>query len=365
MEQAEKPEGKNRTGFTTGTSATAASIACILSIINQKKIETVDVLLPKKSRIKININSCKFEKNNARCSVIKDGGDDPDVTHGAEIIVDLELTPKTNSIEIDGGDGVGRVTKPGIGLEIGQAAINPTPRKMIIENLTEVGKEILEKNGVRVVISVPKGKELGPKTDNPRIGIVDGISILGTSGIVIPYSTASFAAAIRQQLDVVLSMGDSTVALTTGGRSEDFARKIFDLPDHSFVQFGDFSGYTISQCAKKGMNKAHVCGFIGKFAKMATGVKQTHVKGSKVDMNFLSELAKQCNADKDIIEKIKNANTARNVQEIILENNIDGFFDLICSEVHKQMRSHSENKIPIEIILFNFDGSVLARYPKQ
>ena len=365
MEQAEKPEGKNRTGFTTGTSATAASIACILSIINQKKIETVDVLLPKKSRIKININSCKFEKNNARCSVIKDGGDDPDVTHGAEIIVDLELTPKTNSIEIDGGDGVGRVTKPGIGLDIGQAAINPTPRKMIIENLTEVGKEVLEKNGVRVVISVPKGKELGPKTDNPRIGIVDGISILGTSGIVIPYSTASFAAAIRQQLDVVLSMGDSTVALTTGGRSEDFARKIFDLPDHSFVQFGDFSGYTISQCAKKGMNKAHVCGFIGKFAKMATGVKQTHVKGSKVDMNFLSELAKQCNADKDIIEKIKNANTARNVQEIILENNIDGFFDLICSEVHKQMRSHSENKIPIEIILFNFDGSVLARYPKQ
>ena len=365
MEQAEKPEGKNRTGFTTGTSATAASMACILSIINQKKIETVDVLLPKKSRIKININSCEFEKNNARCSVIKDGGDDPDVTHGAEIIVDLELTPKTNSIEIDGGDGVGRVTKPGIGLEIGQAAINPTPRKMIIENLTEVGKGVLEKNGVRIVISVPKGKELGPKTDNPRIGIVGGISILGTSGIVIPYSTASFAAAIRQQLDVTLSMGDSAVVLTTGGRSEDFARKIFDLPDHSFVQFGDFSGYTISQCAKKGMNESHVCGFIGKFAKMATGVKQTHVKGSKVDMNFLSELAKQCNADKDIIEKIKNANTARNVQEIILENNIDGFFDLICSEVHKQMKSHSENKIPIEIILFNFDGSVLARYPKQ
>ena len=236
---------------------------------------------------------------------------------------------------------------------------------MIIENLTEVGKEILEKNGIKVMISVPKGRELGPKTDNPRIGIVDGISILGTSGIVMPYSTASFAAAIRQQLDVVLSMGDDTVVLTTGGRSEDFARKIFDLPDHSFVQFGDFSGYTISQCAKKGMSKAHVGGFIGKFAKMATGVKQTHVKGSKVDMDFLSELAKKCDADEDVIQKIKNANTARNVQEIILEHNVVGFFDLICSEVYKQMRSHSENKIPIEIILFNFDGNVLARYPKQ
>jgi len=360
-----QPTGKLRTGFTTGTSATAASIAGILSILNQEKIKSVDVLLPKKDKIKININSCEFGKNHARCSVIKDGGDDPDVTHDAEIVVDLELTSNQNSIEIDGGEGVGRVTKPGIGLEIGQAAINPTPRKMIIENLTEVGKEILEKNGIKILISVPKGKELGPKTDNPRIGIVDGISILGTSGIVMPYSTASFAAAIRQQLDVVLSMGDDIVVLTTGGRSEDFARKIFELPDHSFVQFGDFSGYTISQCAKKGMSKAHVGGFIGKFAKMATGVKQTHVKGSKVDMDFLSELAKKCDADEDVIQKIKNANTARNVQEIILENNINGFFDLICSEVYKQMSDHSENKIPIEIILFNFDGNVLARYPKQ
>ena len=365
MDLPEKPVGKLRTGFTTGTSATAASVAAILSIINQKKTKSVDVLLPKKSRIKININNCEFEKNKARCSVIKDAGDDPDVTHGAEIVVDLELTSKPNSIEIDGGEGVGRVTKPGIGLEIGQAAINPTPQKMITENLTEVGKEVLEKNGIRVIISVPKGKELGPKTDNPRIGIVNGISILGTSGIVMPYSTASFAAAIRQQLDVVLSMGDNTVVLTTGGRSEDFARNIFNFPEHSFIQFGDFSGYAISQCAKKGISKAHVGGFIGKFAKMATGVKQTHVKGSKVDMVFLSELAKKCDADEDVIQKIKNANTARNVQEIILENNIDGFFDLICSEVYKQMRDHSENKIPIEIILFNFDGNVLARYPKQ
>ncbi|MCH2406902.1 MAG: cobalt-precorrin-5B (C(1))-methyltransferase, partial [Candidatus Nitrosopelagicus sp.] len=153
MDPPEKPKGNLRTGFTTGTSAAAASIACILSIINQKKTELVDVLLPKKSRITININSCEFEKNKAHCSVIKDAGDDPDVTHGAEIVVDLELTPNPNSIEIDGGEGVGRVTKPGIGLDIGQAAINPTPRKMIIENLTEVGKEILEKNGIKVIIS--------------------------------------------------------------------------------------------------------------------------------------------------------------------------------------------------------------------
>jgi cobalt-precorrin-5B (C1)-methyltransferase len=361
----EKPQGKLRTGFTTGTSATAASMAAILSIIDQKKIEFVDVLLPKKDKIKICINSCEFDKNKARCSVIKDGGDDPDVTHGAEIVIDLELTSKPNSIEIDGGEGVGRVTKPGIGLDIGQAAINPTPRKMITENLMRVGKKILEKNGMNVVISVPKGKELGPKTDNPRIGIVDGISILGTSGIVVPYSTASFAAAIRQQIDVVVSMGDDTVVLTTGGRSEDYARKTLELPEHSFIQMGDFAGYTISQCAKKNVKKAYVGGFIGKFAKMATGVKQTHVKGSKVNMEFLSELAKKCNANDNVIKKIKNANTARNVQEIVLENNIEGFFANLCSEVYKQMKIHSENKIPIEIILFDFDGGILGRHPNQ
>ena len=365
MDVQEKPPGKLRTGFTTGTSATAASVAAILSIIDQKKIKSVDVILPKKDKIKISINSCEFEKNKACCSVIKDGGDDPDVTHDAEIVVDLELTSKPNSIEIDGGEGVGRVTKPGIGLEIGQAAINPTPRKMITENLTQVGKKILEKNGIKVMISVPKGKELGPKTDNPRIGIIGGISILGTSGIVIPYSTASFAAAIRQQIDVVVSMGDHTVMLTTGGRSEDYARKILELPEHSFIQMGDFSGYAISQCAKKGIKKVYVGGFIGKFAKMATGVKQTHVKGSKVNMEFLSELAKKCKAEENIIKKIKTANTARNVQEIILGSNVVGFFDEICSNVYKHMKSHSESKTSIEIILFDFDGYVLGRHPKQ
>jgi len=120
----------------------------------------------------------------------------------------------------------------------------------------------------------------------------------------MPYSTASFAAAIRLQLDVVLSMGDDIVVLTTGGRSEDFARNIFDLPEHSFVQLGDFSGYAISQCVKKSIKKAYVGGFIGKFAKIATGVKQTHVKGSKVNMEFLSELAKKCKAEEKIIQEI-------------------------------------------------------------
>ena len=356
---------KLRTGFTTGSCATASSKACVLSIINQKKIEQTDIILPKRSKLDIQINSCEFTENSATCSVIKDGGDDPDVTHGAEIFVYVELTNNIGKIEIEGGDGVGRVTKPGLGLEIGSAAINPTPKKMILENVTEISKEILEKNGIMIKVSVPNGKELGPKTDNPRIGIMGGISILGTSGIVIPYSTASFAAAIRQQIAVVSSMNDDSVVLTTGGRSEDFARKIIELPDHSFIQMGDFSGYTIKQCAKQGLKKAYVAGFIGKLAKMAAGVKQTHVKGGKVDMKFLSELAKRCDAKSDTISKILSANTARNVQEIIMEDKVDGFFDEVTKEACNQMRQHSEEKIPVEVILFDFDGKVLSRDKKE
>jgi len=358
----EKIDRKNlKTGFTTGTSATAAATAALLSIINQRKFENIDVKLPKGNFIKIPIYFCKFDNNKARCSVIKNGGDDPDVTHGAEIIVDLSLTKKKNEIEIDGGEGVGIVTKPGLGLEINKAAINPVPKKMINENLKIAAGNLLEEKGIQVLISVPRGKELGPKTDNPRIGILGGISILGTSGIVIPFSTASYAASIRQNLDVAIAMKNDTVVLTTGGRSEDFAKKIIDLPDHCFVQMGDFSGYTMQQCSKKNIKKAYVVGFIGKLAKMAAGVKQTHVKGSKVDMKFLSQLADNSGANQSILGEIEKANTARHVSEIINENKISGFFEQICEKTYQQMKKHSEEKILLDVILFDFEGNILAR----
>ena len=365
MSEEDKPEGKMRTGFTTGTCATAGAKAALLSIMNQTKTDSIDVTLPKKSQIKIKIKDCKFSKNTAMCIVIKDGGDDPDVTHGAEIITEITLTERPGEIEIDGGEGVGRVTKPGLGLEIGSAAINPTPKKMIRENISEIAQDLLGNHGVKVMISVPKGRDLAMKTDNPRLGIIGGISILGTSGIVVPYSTASFAASIRQSIEVTRAMGDDTVVLTTGGRSEDFTRKLFDLPDHCFVQMGDFSGYTVQVCAKNGIKKAYVAGFIGKLAKMSMGVKQTHVTGSKVDMEFLSGLAKRCGAPQDVQDAIKKANTARHVFEIINEKNISGFFDTICEEAHRQLGKYSENKFEIKVIMFDFDGKTIGTWPKK
>ena len=350
-----------RTGYTTGSSAAAASKAALLSMISQEETDSVEIRLPKGKAITIPVESCSFARDSATCSVIKDGGDDPDVTHGAEIVAELSLTDRAGEIEIDGGRGVGIVTKPGLGLEIGKPAINPVPKRMIRENLRDAGGKILAERGIRVVISVPQGESLGPRTDNPRIGIRGGISILGTSGIVIPFSTASYAASIRQNLDVAIAMGDDTVVLTTGGRSEDFARRIIGLPDHCFVQMGDFSGYTMQQCGRKGIKKAHVVGFIGKLAKMAAGVKQTHVKGSKVDMDFLAGLAAEAGAGEEVAGEIRRANTARHVAEIVQRGGPEGFFDLVCGRVREHMRGHAGREISLDVILFDFEGNVLAR----
>ena len=327
--------------------------------MNQRKTESADVVLPRGETVRIPLHSCKFGPDWARCSVIKDGGDDPDVTHGAEIVTKVSLA-ETRDIAIDGGQGVGIVTKPGLGLEIGKPAINPVPQRMIRENLARAGGQLLAKRGVRIVISVPKGKELGPKTDNPRLGILGGISILGTSGIVVPFSTASFAASIRQNIDVALAMGDSRIVLTTGGRSEEFARKVIDLPDHCFVQMGDFAGYAMQQSAKKSVSHVTVAGFIGKMAKLAKGTKQTHVKGSKVDMKFLAGIASECGADAAVLGRIRAANTARHVLEIVKDSDTKGFFDALAARVREQMISHAENRVPVSVLLFDFDGSVLA-----
>ena len=236
-----------RTGFTTGTCAAAGAKAGVLAIKEQKNIDAVDVLLPRGTFAKIQIIKCEFQSSSAICTVIKDGGDDPDVTHGAEIVTKISLEGEPEQIRIQGGKGVGKVTKPGLGLEIGKHAINPVPKKMIEQSVREIGKEMLHDTGILVTVSVPNGEKIALKTDNPRLGIIGGISILGTSGIVTPFSTASYAAAIRQNIQVASAMKDDTVVLTTGGRSEEYAMKTIKLADHCFVQIGDFSGYAILQ----------------------------------------------------------------------------------------------------------------------
>ncbi|TLY09457.1 MAG: cobalt-precorrin-5B (C(1))-methyltransferase [Thaumarchaeota archaeon] len=357
-----KRRGALRTGYTTGTTATAATKGALYALI-EKPVEQVTVSLPKGRTAMLRIAWTRIESGKATCAAIKDGGDDPDATHGAEICSTVSFSNNTGQIIVDGGKGVGRVTKPGLGLEMGRAAINPTPKKMLEQAVREVANDQLRKHGVNVVISVPKGEEIAKKTDNPRLGILGGISILGTTGIVLPYSTASFAASIRQSLDVAIAMGADTVALTTGGRSEDFAKGLFKLPDHCFVQMGDFAGYSIKQCANKKLRKAVIAGFVGKLTKMAMGVKQTHVAGSHVDMEFMARLAAECKAPPKLVQEIRGANTARHVSEIITKNNLVGYFDLVCKKVHEQMSEHARGQLEIEVVMFHFDGKVTGRYP--
>jgi len=356
-----KRRGVLRTGYTTGTTATAAAKGALYALID-RPVEQVTVSLPKGKTATIKIGWTRIDGDKATCAAIKDGGDDPDVTHGAEILATVSFSSKASQIHIDGGKGIGRVTKPGLGLEMGRAAINPTPMKMLEQAVHEVANEQLRKNGVDIVISVPRGEEIAKKTDNPRLGIQGGISILGTSGIVIPYSTASFAASIRQGLDVAIAMGADTAVLTTGGRSEDFAKALFKLPDHCFVQMGDFAGYSIKQCASKKLRKAVIAGFIGKLTKMAMGVKQTHVAGSHVDMEFMARLAAECKAPSKVVQEIKGANTARHVSEIVTNHNVAGYFDLVCKKVHEQMSEHAKGQLAIEVVMFEFDGKVTGRY---
>ena len=365
-----KLRGHLRTGYTTGTSASAASKSALIALLTGKSVESVSVTLPKGNIVRLKIAWTKMNEKSVTSAVIKDGGDDPDVTHGAEICSTVEFTHNSGSIQISGGTGVGKVTKPGLGLLLGHAAINPVPMKMIHEAVHEVldlYPKLREKHGLKIMISVPNGEEIAKKTDNPRLGILGGISILGTTGIVFPYSTASFAAAIRQSLDVGIALNADTFILTTGGRSEDFCKSLFGntYPDHCYVQMGDFAGYSVKQCHDKKVKRVFIAGFIGKLTKIAMGVKQTHVRGSHVDMEFMAKLAKEVGASGDILKLIREANTARHVSEIVDAHYVEGFYDLICRNAASQLNNYSKNELSIDVIMFDFKGYTIGRFPKK
>lgn len=356
-----------RKGYTTGTSAAAATKAALIRLLSGEEVDCVKVTLPKGGKIVIRIEWTQVGNGSVTCAVTKDGGDDPDATHGAQILSTVSLNKDIGTIRIEGGKGVGRVTKPGLGLPIGAAAINPVPSMMIKTAALEAVGGLIKTKGITVMISVPMGETVAQKTDNPRLGILGGISILGTTGIVIPYSTASFAASIRQSIDVALAMGVDTVALTTGGRSEELVKNFFNdtLPEHSLIQMGDFVGYAMNQCRIKKVKHVIIAGFIGKLTKIAMGVKQTHVKGSHIDMEFMANLARDCACSADIISKIMKANTARHVQEIITEHGISEYFDMICKHAHASLIKDDEHSLNLQIVMFDFDGQVCGLYPRK
>ncbi len=361
MADAPPDKTKLRSGFTTGACSAAAAKAATIALRTQQAVKEVEVTLPIGRKHTFAVERCEFSPVEATCAVVKDAGDDPDCTHGAHLTATVAWTEKSGVVELDRGPGVAVVTKVGLGLEVGGPAINPVPRKNITEMAVEGAGDALATRGLRVVISVPDGEEMAKKTQNDRLGLLGGISILGTTGIVVPFSTAAYKASITQGIDVALAEGLDTVVLTTGGKSEDFLMKVTGLPGSSYIQMGDFVGFSIKDAARKKVRKVIVGGMPGKMSKIAKGKMQTHAAGSDVDLEFLAEVGREAGAPAEVVEQVRKANTARHVQEIVEKCGVAGYWDIVARKVCEECRRHVQDRLVVECILVDFAGRVIGR----
>src|SRR3990167_7059366 len=354
-----------RTGFTTGACAAAATKAATLAMLAGKPVSSVEITLPIGKKVTFAVVRCDVRGGSAEAEVVKDAGDDPDCTHLAHIISTVNRN-ESAGILIEGGAGVGRVTKPGLGLDVGAPAINPVPRQMIaqaIEEARRTAASIVAPKGFRVVISVPGGEEMAKKTLNARLGILGGISILGTTGIVKPFSTAAYKASIEQAIDVAVTAGSSVVVLTTGGKSDRFAQQAFSsLREEAFVQMGDFVGFSLKAAVQRGVREIRICGMPGKISKIAQGRMMTHASGSEVALGLLAKIAKSCGAPQPTVDEISQANTARHVYEIVEKNGLPGFFDKICERVVGNCGKHINHEARVACLLTDFEGKKLGSY---
>jgi cobalt-precorrin-5B (C1)-methyltransferase len=304
-----------RTGWTTGTCASAAAKAATTALVRQDAHQpTVEVALPSGQRVGFATERVELSADGALAEavVVKDAGDDPDVTDGAHLTATVRRQ-RSPGITLDGGEGVGTVTKPGLGLDVGAPAINDTPRRMITQAVGEVLD--LDRHGAHVVVSVPEGERMARKTTNRRLGIVGGISILGTTGIVRPFSTASWRASVVQAVHVMAAQGEKAVVLCTGGRTENGARDLLpDLPEVCFVEVGDFTGAALRAAVEDGLERVVFVGMIGKLTKLASGLLMTHYTRSRVDVALLAAITKP--HDAAAAGEVADANSGRHVYEL-------------------------------------------------
>ena len=296
-----------RTGWTTGSCASAAAKAAATALRDQAPQHRVEIGLPGGRRVAFPVESCAYFPHQGTAVVVKDAGDDPDVTHGAHLTATVRWRPEPGVV-LDGGEGVGVVTKPGLGLPVGGPAITATPRAMITAAVAEVTD--LSSRGALVTISVPGGERMARKTTNARLGVLGGISILGTTGIVRPFSTASWRASVEQAVSVLAAQGQRTVVLCTGGRTEQAAMALRpDLPEVCFVEVGDFTGAALRRATAAGLDQVIFVGMAGKLAKLAAGVLMTHYTRSRVDLGLLGEVTMAAGGPPDAAREVAAANT--------------------------------------------------------
>lgn len=366
--------GKVRIGFTTGSAAAAAAKAGLLYLLHASLPHRVDIPCPRgRSRLiipvitpenPVAVHDVDPTRSETIAGVFKQAGDDPDVTNHALIMAHVRLEPaETIEIELVGGRGVGRVTRPGLPVVVGEAAINPGPQRQIARTL----REILERAGitgrVTVTIEVPQGKRLAAKTFNPRLGIVGGISILGTRGTVQPFSHAAWRETIVQCLGMAKAENRMAVALSTGGRGRQCLRAVF--PDHAcmaFVQAGDHLGFALRRAAKMGFSPIIWGGFWGKLVKMAQGRPQTHARLFTANLPALAEIALEHGVDRDAATAMARANTARHALEIL---NQCPHASAVIATILRQALAHCQTWAgpgpKLELILFDYDGREIMR----
>jgi cobalt-precorrin-5B (C1)-methyltransferase len=350
-----------RSGYTTGACAAATTAAAVRALMTGQPVKQITIDLPAKKAVTFDMVRCEMEPDRVTCGTIKDAGDDPDVTHGAEIQATVEWTVTPAGIELAAGQGVGTATKPGLPIEVGQPAINPVPRRMITQAAWAEADGILAGRGLRVTISVPNGETLAQETLNPRLGIVGGISILGTTGIVKPYSQSAYRASIYVELKVAARNGIQRAVLTTGNRSEEYTRRRHpDWPDLGYVQVGDHMDYGLKQARRLGFAEVVIAGMVGKISKLAQGRMQTHISRGGVDLNFLAEIAGELGADEALQAQIRGANTARHVQIILRKAGIAGLEIRLTELAAAQAVAFVSNALPVQVYLYDIKDELLA-----
>ncbi len=362
----EEPPAKTKTmktGHTTGACAAACSKAAVLSILERKKITKVEIELPGGKTAAFRIKNSEYSKNSASATTVKDSGDDPDVTHGA-VIGSRVMLNNTGKITFLRGKGVGKITLPGLGLEIGEPAINRVPRKMISREVSDLLKKSGRKNaGAKITVFVPEGEKLAKKTLNSRLGIRGGISIIGTTGIVRPFSSASYVASIFQAVQIAAENRAPHLIASSGGRSEKFIKKQFpDLPDYAFIQYGNWVGRLLDATKKNKIQDLTLVIMIGKAVKLASGEMDTHSGKTFWNREFIAETAKKARAGKKTVEEIKNLNAAVRLTEIFPLRPEEPFY----RELLKQCQKHCSKRLGgfLTLALVGTDGEIVW-YPQK
>ena len=339
-----------RTGFTTGACATAAAKAALTALLSGEEQSQVRFSIPDGEVFTLPVQDCRIDKDWAQASVIKDAGDDPDVTNGCTVCVKVALSRKPG-IHFLQGEGVGRITLPGIGLETGEPAVNPVPRRMITQELTA-----LYEGGLDVTVSVPGGAELAQKTFNPKLGIVDGISIIGTLGVVRPFSMEAFVEAIRREVEVAKAVGTPRLVINSGARSERFVKALYpDLPPQAFVHYGNYIGETISIAQELGFKDVTMGLMIGKAVKLAAGMLDTHSREGVMDKKFIRQMARESGCPWCVRRAISHITLARELWTLIPTEYIETFASTIIRHCH----THCDSLLPggtLTILLISEDG---------